>query len=191
MQQDLFGIQSAHEVDLKAKKEAASRPHVSNNSGNNEWYTPPLYLEAARKVMGTIDVDPCSSVIAQENVKAAIYFTANDDGLNYEWPGNVWMNPPYSSGLVGLFIEELGKSLSNRTTRQAVVLVNNATETAWGQHLLSFSSAVCFPSRRIRFLDKSGKPAKTPLQGQMIAYAGSRNSAFCQVFKSLGICMKG
>ena len=42
--------------------------HVANNSCNNEWYTPPKFIEAAREVMGSIDLDPATSKVAQETV---------------------------------------------------------------------------------------------------------------------------
>lgn len=67
------------------------QPHVSHNSGENEWYTPAEFIEAARRVMGEIDLDPASSDIAQETVKANKYYTIDDDGLEQEWSGRVWI----------------------------------------------------------------------------------------------------
>ena len=39
-------------------------------SGNNEYYTPGQFIEAAREVMGEIDLDPASCALAQETVRA-------------------------------------------------------------------------------------------------------------------------
>ena len=66
--------------------------HVSYNSGENEWYTPAEYIEAARQTMGGIDTDPASSELANRTVGATTYFDKISDGLMQKWTSNVWMN---------------------------------------------------------------------------------------------------
>lgn len=163
---------------------AAAKPHVANNSGEQDWYTPEVYLTAARKVLGDFDLDPASSDVAQRFVNAKTYFTKDDNGLIQDWRGTVWMNPPYGSGIVEQFAEKLVNSLPS--IKGAVVLVNNATETRWFQLLANNSNAICFPSGRIKFLDSSGEPKNSPLQGQAFIYFGRRAKTFCKVFSEFG-----
>jgi hypothetical protein len=172
------------EVIIEDKKLKA---HVSNNSGENEWYTPECYIESARLVMGTIDLDPASSEIANQTVNANLFYNQEEDGLSKEWFGNVWMNPPYSQPLIFQFISKLVES---KGVNQAIVLVNNGTETQWGQLLLSNSSAVCFHQSRIRFIDKYGNLGQAPLQGQMICYIGSEVNNFINEFNQYGTIYK-
>lgn len=172
------------EVIIEDKKLKA---HVSNNSGENEWYTPECYIESAKKVMGNIDLDPASSEIANQTVNANLFYSQEEDGLSKEWFGNVWMNPPYSQPLIFQFISKLVES---KGVNQAIVLVNNGTETQWGQLLLNNSSAVCFHQSRIRFIDKYGNLGQAPLQGQMICYIGSEVNNFINEFNQYGTIYK-
>lgn len=173
------------EAPKQVVSEVRNRPHVANNSGNNEWYTPADYIEAAREVMGSIDIDPASNDIAQETVKAAVYYTAETNGLDKEWRGNVWMNPPYASDLIGKFIDKLIGELPN--IDQAIVLVNNATETEWFGKLISRANAVCFPRSRVKFYMPDGKTG-APLQGQAVIYFGEHKERFAEVFIGKGWC---
>jgi len=177
--------QQAEAVEKIMRGEAAS-VHVAHNSGNNEWYTPPEFIEAARRCMGSIDTDPASSDIAQQTVKAGQYFTAEQDGLTQAWSGNVFLNPPYSHPLMGQFAEAVGGKFVEGEISQAVVMINNATETDHFQMLLMAAAAVCFPDGRVKFHTPEGGPLKTPLQGQALLYFGHNPAAFKAEFAGFG-----
>lgn len=165
----------------------APAPHVAHNSGNNEWYTPPDYIEAARLVLGVIDLDPASSDVANLTVQAAEYFTIDDNGLAKPWHGCVWLNPPYAGELIGSFVERLITAYVANEVTAAILLVNNATETGWFQLAATQAAAICFPKGRIRYLDSTGRLANTPLQGQAFLYFGSDADVFQSVFKRFGL----
>jgi ParB family chromosome partitioning protein len=165
-------------------------PHVANNSGVSEWYTPPAYLDAARATLGSIDLDPASSPVAQRFVKAKKFLTINEDGLASEWRGKVWLNPPYAAGLVEKFVAKLCGHLESGDVSAAVLLTNNATETKWFQGAIGRASALCFKEGRIKFLDEEGEEANTPLQGQVFVYFGGEPQRFCGAFKEFGACLE-
>lgn len=174
-------------VSIRDAAKAVKATHVGHNSGENEWYTPPEFIEAARAVMGSIDLDPASCEVANKTVKAKQFYSAIDDGLAQKWHGNVWMNPPYAQPLIAQFSSAVAEKYKAGEVDQAVVLVNNATETEWFQTMLAEASAVCFPKSRIRFLDKVGNPIGAPLQGQAILYLGPNVDAFVMVFAKFGV----
>lgn len=170
-------------------EKAGRAAHVSLNSGIPEWYTPSDYIEAAREVLGEISLDPASSDIAQETIKAKKHFTVDDDGLSKKWAGNVWLNPPYTSDLVNKFVPKLCQHIEKEDVKAALLLVNNATETKWFQQAATVAQAICFPSSRIKFLDENGKPG-APLQGQAVLYFGKSIAKFVKYFQSFGFCVE-
>lgn len=180
---------------VKAVKKATGvvesrKPHVAHNNGNQEWYTPPDIIRRARAVMGGIDTDPASSETANKTVGATTFYTAQDDGLTKPWRGKVWLNPPYSAKAVAAFAEAFIDKYDEGEFEEACILVNNATETTWFAKLLEAYDGICFLSGRVRFLDTSGEPAKTPLQGQCVIYFGPHDRAFAEAFADAGHVMR-
>ena len=167
-----------------------TKAHVTKNTGNNEWYTPSIYIDMARDVLGSIDIDPASSQEADTVVKAKKYYTAEDDGLSHEWKGKVWMNPPYARVLISGFCKKIVKEFNDGNVTEAIVLINNATETINFQEMLQQATAVCFPKGRMKFW-YPGRKIATPLQGQAFFYFGENKDKFISVFKVLGaaICL--
>jgi ParB family chromosome partitioning protein len=180
-QREIASLPTRKEIVEEVKKHV----HVAQNSGENEWYTPPQFIESARLVMGSIDTDPASNPIANATVKAARFFTKDEDGLQQKWEGNVWMNPPYAQPLMSQFAEAISEKFETGEIEQAIILVNNATETQWFQRMASVASAVCFPKSRVKFLDPNGKPG-APLQGQAIIYMGDSKRVFRDEFRKYG-----
>ena len=121
-------------------------------------------------VLGAIDLDPASSFLANQTILAERFFTKEDDGLLQEWSGRVWMNPPYSRGLIDKFVTKL---LTSPRVMASLVLTNSATETNWAQELMTGATWVFFFNHRIHFMPPPGveRPDR-PKYPQMLVYRG-------------------
>jgi len=150
----------------------------------NEWYTPVEYLDLARQLMGSIDVDPASCEWAQARVQAATYYTKETDGLSYDWTGSVWLNPPYSFPEVEQFTTKLQQQYEQGITTEAVLLVNNCTDSDWFQQLLQ-RYPVCFTNGRIKF-ERPGVDKFATRQGQAFFYLGTDVIGFAEIFGAVG-----
>jgi hypothetical protein len=154
-------------------------------TGDNEWFTPAQYIRAVKEVMGGIDVDPASHPIAQETVGAARYFTRKRTGLRQEWPGRVFLNPPYAREEIGPFVEKLLIEIRCGRTTAAIMLTHNYTDTEWFHAAVAAADALCFTLGRVKFIDSCGEPAN-PTQGQTVFYYGPDVGLFHQVFQAFG-----
>ncbi len=167
--------------DLKSKNTT-----ISKMTGDNEGYTPPEYIEKARRTMGSIDLDPASCDLAQEVVKAEKYYTEDDNGLNKQWIGNIWLNPPYENRLITQFVN---KVIAEKSVTQAVLLTNNNTDTLWFRELCGWCDLICFTMGRVKFYKKDGT-ISAPTNGQAFFYKGVNKQAFCNEFKDVGLIMQ-
>ncbi|SUS08412.1 hypothetical protein DF3PB_670003 [uncultured Defluviicoccus sp.] len=157
----------------------------SHFTGENEWYTPAPYVEAARACLGSIDLDPATAPAAQETIRAARFFTRDDDGLKHEWHGRIWLNPPYAQPDIARFIVKLLAEIAAGRATEAILLTHNYTDTAWFHAAAGQCAALCFTRGRIRFVGPSGEIA-APTQGQAFFYFGAGRDRFRSSFASFG-----
>ena len=145
-----------------------------------------------REVLAVIDLDPFSSDFGNTYVEAHRYINVEQDAFITEWfenKGSVFMNPPYGRGLVNRAIAAFIGYWKEQKITEAIVLVNNATETQWFQTALKESAAICLPSSRIAFENNDGKNVSGNTRGQVFLYFGSNKSHFIDVFNRIGVCL--
>jgi len=102
---------------------------VNTQSEYGRNATPLVFIEAAKQVMGYIDLDPCSDVTINQGVGAERIYTLQDDGFAKDWEADtVWLNPPgtsISNGKVikGVqWIRKLHESIKSGKVNQAIAL---------------------------------------------------------------------
>lgn len=152
---------------------------------SDEWYTPIAVVEAAREVLGAIDLDPATCKFAQSRIKAGRFFTKEDNGLDKPWAGRVWLNPPYSQPAANQFAEKLIEEWRAGRVTSAVVVQNASTDTGWF-HSLAKEGAICLTRGRISFDREDGRGSQNRY-GQVFFYLGKNQKRFEEVFARFGL----
>lgn len=172
-----------------------------------EYGSPSHIIEAARNTMGSIDLDPASSAIWNQNVKAKTYFTSI--GLQVMWFGNVWLNHPFGDresackspckkkrcnkrgyciaenrpGNID-WIDKLVSEYNKRNINQACCICYSSMSEKWIQPLLKFP--MCLPFARVNYLDENLQVKKGVQKGSVIFYLGGFTSRFITNFETIG-----
>jgi len=182
------------------------------DSGDFEYYTDPLITEAARDVMGSIDLDPASSLAANQHVRASNIFTIGDDGLTQKWFGNVWMNHPFSKGEKACpedeskctkkvcrergyhihvdmpsnadWINKLVSEYKNGNVKQSINICFAATSEGWFRPLHKFPQ--CYLVPRTNYYLPNGEKKSGVTKGSVVTYMGQNVEKFCEVFSQFG-----
>jgi phage N-6-adenine-methyltransferase len=155
--------------------------------GSNEWYTPHHIIERARKVMGDIDLDPASSLAANQVVKATKFYTEADDSLNQPWSGRVWCNPPYGH-LAKPFSLRLLEEYQCKHVEQFMLLLNsNILQANWFGPL--WKTSICILNGRLRFISPDGRN-NNPTHGSILIYCGQHAKLLTKVFSEVGHVVK-
>ena len=91
--------------------------------------TAPEHFEAFDAEFGPFTLDVAA---APHNAKCELFYTREDDGLEQQWNGVVWCNPPYSD--LGAWVEKAWFEWQSGRCRRIVMLVPaNRTEQRWWQ----------------------------------------------------------
>jgi hypothetical protein len=155
---------------------------INQDSGNFEYYTPIEFVNAAREVMGSIDLDPASSEQANERIKALRFYS--ESGLDKPWFGDVWMNHPFSRTNNPLWIKNLVDWYESRNGLQAHCITFAATSETWFRPLLAYPQ--CFIHGRTNYYLPDGTKKTGVTKGSVITYLGKNTDKFKEVFSQFG-----
>jgi DNA N-6-adenine-methyltransferase (Dam) len=165
-----------------AKVDAPPKNHklkVLTSNKSDEHYTPENIIDAAREVMGEIDLDPMSCAEANETVRAVKFYTKEDDGLTKPWTGRVWLNPAFS--LADKAVQMLLQSYMTGVTTEAILLIKAAPDTKRHQSLSALP--FCEMNKRIKFVAPGNVQAPFAV---LIFYLGKNFPKFREVFGKFG-----
>ncbi len=132
----------------------------------DEWYTPPCIFEK----LGEFDLDPCAAVNPLWNI-AKTNFNITDNGLEKEWFGRIWLNPPYSRPLLEQFIEKLANH------GNGIALIFNRADCKLFQDIIFIKAhGIKFIKGRVKFYTPDGTQSGTPGCGSVLIAFGENNA---------------
>jgi len=161
---------------------------INQTSGSVEYYTPSPIIEAARRTMGSISLDPASCHAANQPVKATRYFTIADNGLARDWIADtLWMNHPFSRQYNAAWIRKLIHEHMSGRIQQACCITFASTSEAWFRPLFDFPQ--CYLSPRTNYIGTNGRPVRGVSKGSVVTYLGPNVDSFAREFSQLGNVM--
>lgn len=189
-------------------------PNERHSSKKSDWITPPWLIEAAKKVLGRIDLDPASSARANKIVGADHYFTKRDNGLKKPWRSpvqgvaytSIWLNPPggWHNNVWGdseirywwgktLFEQQQGEYFGHQLWLAFSIEQLQVTQVKFSLSLLDFPT--CVLSRRTNFIDPAtGRPVSGMTHSQSVTYIPGRldeTDLFYKTFRGFGKVVAG
>lgn len=132
----------------------------------DEWLTPPEIIKA----LGEFTLDPCAPVVRPWEM-ANNHLTIEDDGLNHEWEGRVWCNPPY-----GLEAAKWLDKLSEHGNGIALIFARTETKMFF-EYVWNRATAVLFIEGRLYFHHVDGSKARGTAGAPSVLIAYGENNA--------------
>lgn len=177
--------------DIVKEFHAIDRLAVHYSSAIDEWATPQFVIDAAKEVMGGIELDPASSHAAQASVGAKRYYTHH--GLERSWKSPaLWHNPPYGRE-IGPWVEKWYQGVRDHTFDQGMLLIPARTDTKWFRPLYALDRVLfCWIYGRLCFGAATNAAPFPSVLVYTYRYGEADKDNFIEVFGQYGaVCTFG
>ena len=124
-----------------------AKPRRPEHHARQAMLTPPYVLDPVRRLLGGIELDPCTEV--DNPTGAARFYCPPQDGCALPWDAcTVWCNPPYGEARgrwVDRCVAEAGRGV------RIVLLIPAATDTRTFQKAFGACTTCLFLRGRVKF----------------------------------------
>ena len=134
-----------------------------------DWGTPRSFLEwLSERFNWTPDLDAAAS---PHNAKAELFFTQAENGLESDWFGNVWLNPPYGRAIPE-WLEKCAKEIKRDEVQSIMVLIPARVDTKWFHSLVMPAAHIVYLIMgRFNFrFDEAIEGANAPFPSMLVYY---------------------
>jgi len=143
---------------------------VMFSSKTDMWETPQDFFDALDRVFH-FEIDICATPL---NAKCEKFFTPDENGLQQEWRGTCWMNPPYGRE-ISKWVEKA--YYSAKTTGATVVcLLPARVDTRWW-HDYCAKGEIFFVRGRLKF---SGAKNSAPFPSAVVVFRPTVEDALAE-----------
>lgn len=165
------------------------KTHQTTIGKTDEWHTPPEIIKA----LGgheTFDLDPCGPTAKSWTLSTAKYenaqFALNGGcGLEMEWYGRVWLNPPFNRRTRHLWMKKMADH------NNGIMLIPAACETdAFYKYVWPKATAILFLKGRPHFYYNDGTRAKANSGCTICLVAYGKENAEILERSKLGQCVR-
>lgn len=143
------------------------------SSKSYEWETPLAFFNALdEQYHFTLDV--CAT---PQNAKCTAYYTRDQNGLEQEWHGHCWMNPPYGRG-IGAWVKKAYEAACMGAL--VVCLLPSRTDTAWW-HEYCMKGEIRFIRGRLKF---GGSKNPAPFPSAVVVFGNGHETKIKQHYEN-------
>ena len=171
--------------------------NIQHSSASSKWGTPASIIDLVNTVLGTIDLDPCSSTEFNRIVNATRFIDEEENGLsdipwtNANQPISVFVNPPAGKYQGKSMPIAFWKKLLRTPITHAIFLGFSLEQLPQSQDcaISFYDYPTLIPRKRIKFDSPNEGERTSPTHSNFITYVPrtiDKTGLFLETFSSLG-----
>jgi phage N-6-adenine-methyltransferase len=125
--------------------------HYDSHDAGPEWGTPKWIVDPLSSAVGGFTLDPASGAKPEPYAENRFVGANGENGLERDWFGHVWLNPPYGREHNKDWAEKTFNEAQRDEVKSITALVPASMETNWFQSYYGKADYFTFIDTRVKF----------------------------------------